>query len=150
MLNASSLPDLTFPMVKLGRRETPWSLKPLLYRGGAGTNAGQIATLIGEGKLGPPQFQRLSLVQALHGAITDKLVGGGSKETQKNNIGSLRAFFTWAEKANHPLALDTVTSTFLHWTDALLYRVRVIKDIAEVSAYTEALRVSNILDSVLL
>lgn len=29
------LPDLTFPMVRLGPNETRWDLRSLLYRGGA-------------------------------------------------------------------------------------------------------------------
>lgn len=150
MLDARTLPDLTFPMVKLGKRETQWDLKPLLYRGGAAANVGQVSALINACVLGAPQFERLSLVLSLHAAITGKLVGGGSKATQASLLDTLRAFFTWSENANHPLALDTVTTTYLHWTDALLHRVRVVKDMSETSAYTEALRVSGILDEVLL
>lgn len=150
MLDVSSLPDLSFPMVKLGRKVTPWSLKPLLYRGGAEKNVKYVETLISAGELGPPQLDRLNLVIALHEAISGKLVGGGSTVTQENNISSLRAFFTWAENTNHSLVLDTINSTYLFWTDSLLHRVRVAKDITKVSAYTEALRVSNILDIVLL
>ncbi|WP_295004745.1 hypothetical protein [uncultured Dechloromonas sp.] len=144
------LPDLTFPMVKLGRRETPWDLKPLLYRGGAAANVGKVAALVRTGELGVPQFERLKLVQSLHESITGKLVGGGSKTTQASTLDNLRAFFAWAEDANHPLTLETVAATYLHWTDALLRRVRVVKDITKNSAYTEALRVSGILDLVLL
>lgn len=150
MLDSYNLPDLTFPMVKLGRRETPWDLKPLLFFGGAAANIGRVAALISSGELGSPLYERLDLVQSLHEAMTGKLVGGGSKATQSSILDNLRAFFTWSEEANHPLTQETVTATYLHWTDALLHRVRVVKDMSETSAYTEALRVSGILDQVLL
>ena len=39
MLDVVRIPDLTFPQVELGRRETPWDLLPLLYRGGGAANA---------------------------------------------------------------------------------------------------------------
>lgn len=150
MHEAQQLPDLTFPMVTLGPKETPWSLKPLLYKGGAAENVTQVETKINTGELGAPQFERLSLVQLLHEAITGKLTSGGSRATQAGIIDTLRAFFTWAENANHPLILETVTKTYLHWADSLLHRVRFIKDLKEDSAYNIALRLSNTLGLVLL
>ncbi len=149
MLEAHQLPDLTFPMVELGRRETPWDLKPLLYQGGSAANAGKVANLISAGELGVPHLERVSLVQALHETITGKIVGGGSKDSQIGCIEAFRSFFTWAEEASQPLTLATVQITYLHWTDALLQRVRVRKEMTEQSAYHLAVRVGGTLDTIL-
>lgn len=149
MPDTKAIPDLTFPMVKFGPRETPWDLKILLYQGGAGANAGKVGSLIAAGALGAPLLERLELVQQLHEAISGKLVAGGSRFTPGGIIEALRTFFGWAEQANHPLGLQSVTETYSHWTDALLHRVRAMKDLSMASAYDSALRVSNVLSQLL-
>lgn len=150
MPNGTNFPDLTFPMVEFGKMQTPWDLKPLLYRGGASANARQVADLLSANKLGSPQHERVELIFSLHQAITDKLTAGGSRTTQAGNIETLRNFIGWAEEANHPLTLDTVITTYLNWTDYLLHRVYVVKNLRENSAYALGLRLSNLLDAALL
>ena len=149
MLDVVRIPDLTFPQVELGRRETPWDLLPLLYRGGGAANAGKVAGLISSGALGAPLMERVELVVALHSAIAGKLAGGGSQVTQVGAIESLRAFFGWADQAGQILTLKTVVEAYLHWADYLLHRARVKKEMSLKSAYGTALRVSNVLDGVL-
>jgi len=149
MLDTSPLPDLTFPMVKLGRRETPWDLKPLLYQGGAAVLVNKVSATIDTGGLGSPRLERVQLVKAIHDAITGKIESGASTNSIAGLIESIRPFFSWAESAGHQLTLDAVSSTYFHWTDFLLHRVRVAKDLKENSAYVIALRVSGILDLVL-
>lgn len=149
MLDVVRIPDLTFPQVELGRRETPWDLLPLLYRGGGAANAGKVAGLISSGALGAPLMERVELVVALHSAIAGKLAGGSSQVTQVGAIESLRAFFAWADQSDQVLTLKTVGEAYLHWADYLLHRARVKKELSLTSAYGTALRVSKALDGVL-
>lgn len=143
------IPDLTFPSVELGKFETPWDLKSLLYLGGAGTNVREVAGKIDSEHLDNPLLERLSLVQGLHEAIADALAGGGSKETARNTIGAIRQLFAWADTANHPLTVQAVASTYLHWTDALLHRMQVQKNLKPETVYRYSICVGTILDVVL-
>ncbi|CAG0955185.1 hypothetical protein ANAEL_00295 [Anaerolineales bacterium] len=144
-----TLPTLTFPDVSLGMKKTPWDLRPLLFKGGAAAQANRLAGLIDAGALGPPVVERLELVQKIHEELQAKLAGGGSKQTVKTEIGDIRVFFRWADASDHPLNLDAIETTYLCWSDYLLHRVRIVKDINEVSAYRLARTVGAILDKVL-
>ncbi|UFS72488.1 hypothetical protein LPW11_09905 [Geomonas sp. RF6] len=143
------LPDLTFPDVSLGRNETPWNLLSLLFKGGAATNVGKVAERIRAGSLGSPLLERISLVQKIHEEISSALASGGSKETAKTQIERARAFFSWVDRSASLLSVETVESNFLQWTDYLLHRVRVVKDIQHRSAYKGAMVVGDLLDKVL-
>ena len=130
MRNDLSIPDLTFPTIVYGERETPWDLKMLLYRGAAAARRGVVLDMIAARKLGDPLPERLELVRKIHEAINDSVVGGGSKETANTAVERVRVMFAWAEAASHPLSLDTVEATYLHWTDALDHRCRVVRDLS--------------------
>lgn len=144
-----SLPDLTFPRVVLGANETPWDLRYLLYRGGASARRNKVAGLIDLGVLGPPILERLELVVRLHEEISGKLAGGRSKHTALAIIEHLRAFFGWADQTGLALGLDAVATTYIHWTDHLLNRSRVIRDVSEGAIYQSAYCVAHALDGVL-
>lgn len=143
------IPDLTFPSVQYGQRETPWDLCVLLYRGGAKAYVKTVRRLIASGSLGGPLIERLDLVVKIHDAIHGRLVGGASTATARNNIRGLREFFGWAEQVNAPLTLEHVERTYLTWSDALVYRRRVTRDLTASSAYSKASWVGEILDVVL-
>lgn len=143
------LPDLTFPDVKLGTNETPWDLRPLLYKGGAKARANKVASMIDARELGHPLVERIGLVKKVHEEIHATLAGGGSKATARSLFVSLRDFFGWADASCHSLNLDTVISTYLHWTDHLVNRVRANKDLSELVAYHFGKNVGAMLDVVL-
>lgn len=145
----TELSDLSFPMVRLGPKETPWNLRCLLYRGGAAATINQLAGLIAAGRLGAPVWERMDLVQRIHTEITVALVGGRSKETARNNIYCLRRFFAWADEVDVALTLDTVAQAFIRWADHLLHRQRVDRDLRERGVYQVAKSVAFMLDSVL-
>lgn len=143
------LPDLTFPIVKYGKQETPWDLRPLLYHGGASANVKLVAHKINKGTFGPPILGRVELVKKLQEEINGDLVGGGSRYTADNRIARLRKFFSWADENGHEPKLATVANTFRHWTDHLLQRQRVAGEISGTTAYDLALKVAKLLDKVL-
>jgi integrase len=143
------VPDLTFPDVERGNRETAWDLQCLLYEGGARASTSRVSGMIISGQLGKPLYGRLGLVTRIHEVIHGKLVGGGSAYTADNFIRFMRKMFSWAEDANHPLDLESIQKTYLHWTDSLVHRCRVIKDISQNSAYTMGAHTGHLLDAVL-
>ncbi len=120
----SQLPDLTFPSVDYGARETPWDLAPLLYQGGAAARVNEVARLIATGKLGRPDMSRLELVKRLHDELNADLLEGGSRETTQSRIVALRQLFAWADRSDHHLTMDSVVETYYAWTDGLLHRTR--------------------------
>ena len=140
------IPDLTFPSLTYGTRETPWDLKVLLYKGGAKARRDKVFGAITDGKLGDLLPERLELVTKIHEAIQSKLVGGGRPASANSNITLIRQLFAWADEAKHLLTLDTIQSVYLHWTDSLVHRHRVVRDIKERSAYHQGAEVSTVLD----
>lgn len=141
-----TIPDLTFPSVVYGQRETPWDLRVLLYRGAAMAYAKTVSARISTGMFGAPLLERLELVVQMHSVIKGRLTGGASAATARNNVRGLRSFFGWAEGSEHQLTLECVEQTFLGWTDALLHRIRVARDLKERSAYSMATWVGEIID----
>lgn len=146
MRNDVRLPDLTFPEINLGSRASPFDLKRWLYRRGACIPTNKVIAAIADGELGNPLQDRVELVTKIHEAIRTKILTGGSTETAKAQIKQLNAFFRWAEECEHPLELATVQTTYIHWTDFLLHRVRVVKDLKPGSAYTSGRVAGQILD----
>jgi integrase len=143
-----AIPDLTFPMVKYGRDETPWDLRVLLYKEGAKANPKIVFNQIAEGQLGRPLIERLELVKRIHLEITAQLVGGGAKPTAQTRVITLRTFVAWADEFDQAMSLESVEDTYRHWCDHLQNRVR-LKAIKNITAYHTALYVSSILDAVL-
>jgi hypothetical protein len=142
------IPDLTFPQGQLGPKETQWGLLPLLYRGGAASNAGKVARLIQSGELGEPLFERLDLVLAMHAVISGRLAGGRSQKSQEGYLDSLRTFYAWADQGDVPLTLDTAIGRYVGWTESLIHRVQVHRTLVNRSAYGTALRVGSVLGNV--
>lgn len=161
MYNSLRLPDLKFPDVIFGEKETPWNLKKFLYKGGAGARADLVEQLIADGGLGAPWFERLGLVSKLHEEINGALSSGGSRNTAHDQIRVLRKFFAFADQANLPLTLETVTETYCAWADSLVHQTRIKKDVhsgghspkrhtlSKHSAYNYGALVGTLLDRVL-
>ncbi|CAD6531753.1 hypothetical protein LMG27952_02618 [Paraburkholderia hiiakae] len=142
------LPDLTFPMVEYGVLEEPWDLLSLLYRGGAACKVKEVAQLIERRRLGALRRERVELVTEIHGVLADQLVAGGSKNTAKARIHTIRRFFAWIDNFDASVSLETVVTVFLGWTDHLLLRQRN-KSLTEATTYSWATIVASVLDQVL-
>ena len=149
MLKNNQLPNLKFPMVSLGVNETPWDLTSLLYFGAASIRVNLVGQEIQSGLMGEALQQRIALVQELHEVISAALTGGGSKQTARVQIEGVRRFFSWAEKSGRELTLGTVASTYMHWADHLDHRVKIKKDLKNISAYRQARVIGGLLDNVL-
>ncbi len=146
----TSLPDLTFPMVKFGSQQTPWDLTVLLYKGGAkADHRGAVVFLrIAAGELGRPLIERLELVKRFHEEMTAKLVGGGSDRTTLGTYTSIRSLFAWADEREVALSLETIESSYRLFTDFLLDRAKT-KQIKRASAYGIANTLGSAIDAVM-
>lgn len=124
-------------------------LSRLLYMGGAASRADLAALALQDGALGSVLPERIELVKRAHGAINGKLTAGGSKATAKTQIKNLVAFFAWAEKGGYVLSLESAQTAYIHWTDHLLHRQNVAKNISQSTTYTQGRIVGQVLDDVL-
>ncbi|MBX3827471.1 MULTISPECIES: site-specific integrase [Burkholderia] len=155
------LPELTFPDVKFGAKETPWDLTILLYKGGAAAKSHRVQQLIVGGALGDPQVDRLELVVKLHAELKTGLATGGSRETASVQLCFLRHFFGFADSAGHPLNVEAAAETYCAWADWLFQRTRINngkganpchpehRHLSSRSAYSYAATVGTLLDRAL-
>ncbi|MAG64958.1 MAG: integrase [Pseudomonadales bacterium] len=141
--------DLTFPILEYGTSETPWDLRPLLYRGGAAAKVKKVGRQIEHGELGCLLQERIELVTRLHGHMAGDLAGGGSRFSAQNKITALRQFFAWSDSDGGSLSLETVADTFIRWTDHLIYRHRVERSFSEGALYDLTRLVATMLDRAL-
>ena len=144
-----TIPDLTFPGNQYGSIERPWDLRPLLYRGGAGTPISKVADRIAQGDLGTPIKDRIPLAQQLHEHLAGKLAGGGGRATIKLSIAYLRNFYTWTDITGRSPTLDSIEQDYIDYSEHLLHRVRVLKDLSEDSAHSYACCLSQMLNEIL-
>ncbi|WP_153002462.1 site-specific integrase [Pseudomonas putida] len=69
--------------------------------------------------------------------------------TAQNTIRYIRNMFIWAEDKGYPLDIESIQQTYLNWTDSLVHRHQIVKDITPISAYTIGIGAGNVLDAVL-
>lgn len=150
MRKEQSLPDLTFPSVTFGEKQTRWDLQMLLHPGASGGNAKAFAKAKISGELCPPFMDRLEVVQRIYDVLNGRLAGGGRKESAQTIICWVRAFVAWCDKVDAPLTVETVQATYLQWTEALLHRSNALREISKLSAYSFAAGVGQVLDEVLM
>lgn len=141
--------DLTFPSFPVGDRETLPDLTRLLYKGGASVRVDRVAQAIKQDLLGSVQVDRVELVCLIHSYINGNLAGGGSSKTALGQFNELANFFDWADKNEAPLNLSDVLSSYIDWTEHLLWLVNFTKHLTKMTAYHRARKVGQILDNVL-
>lgn len=146
MHSENHIPPLNFPTLKYGALETPLTLTPMLYIGGAGENKRFVADRIANGQLGPMQKERLGLVEQFHEVLSGKLAGGGSDRTLRTEIDCLRHFYSWADQTVDLVTSGSVESIYYQWCDSLIQRIRLRRDLSPRSAYLYAAIVGKLID----
>lgn len=140
---------LTFDSIKYGSRETPWDMRILLWKGGASARREKVNGLIESNQLGKPCTERIPLVEAIHLELNGRAISGRSRHALQSTIQSIRIFFAWADENNAELTIETIEHAFLDWTDYLITRSRIKREISEHSAYAIASATSSLIDSIL-
>lgn len=144
-----SLPDLTFPGMTYGAREVPWDLRRWMYSGGASVAIETANAEIKNGKFGPPRTERIELVRKIHEALSDALERGIRRTTVLGRIEAVTYLFRWVDHTNQNISLDSLEAIYRCWTDSLLHRVRVAREISEGAAYDYGSVAGSVLDRVL-
>lgn len=142
------IPDLTFPMLNYGRLETPLTLLPMLYLGGAGTKANLVSRYIDQGTLGVAVLERVPLIQKVHEYIEGKLVAGGSRGSARTAIVRFREFVAWADKNGRSVTQQTIEETYIAWSHYLLQRSR-LGTVSKAHIYQSAVAVAKLIDNAL-
>ncbi|MDM9594992.1 site-specific integrase [Pseudomonas guariconensis] len=140
---------LTFPMLEYGATETPWDLRPLLFRGGAAVRVNKVRQLIESNKLGSLLAERIELVTRLHENLADDLAGGGSRFSADNKVTVLRKFFAWVDAEEFPLSLDSAPDAFIRWSEHMVQCHRIRKEFSERTLYELTKLIATMLDKVL-
>lgn len=149
MLDEKKLPILNFPILEISKKTTPHDLRQLLYWSGESISRRKFAEQIKKGCAGKLLIERIEVVTKIHDFIDGKLIGGGSKETIVNKIYRVTKFFDWASERNLEVTTNSIEKVYLSWADYLHHRYNVIRDLAQVGAYTDARDVGSIIDYIL-
>lgn len=145
-----SIPDLSFPGVNFGPQETPWNLQAWLHRNGAAVPINKVNALVQSGSLGHPLPERIELVFQIREILLNYLQAGGRRQTVRSCLEKLKIFFTWADQYTaKKLSLSTAEEMYRHWCDDLIHRVRVKRELKEITAHSYGSRVGWVLDRIL-
>lgn len=141
------LPDLTFPTVEYGPRETPYDLRHLLYKGASARKRHEADLAIARGRLSPA-LERLPLVRAIHGVLNGALAAGGSVATLRTAIQSLWMFYAYADALDRGRGIsptmDNIEQLLQGWGAALSQ-----SPLSATSQYDRALTVARCFASIL-
>jgi len=129
------LPDLTFPDLTYGSREVQRDLLRWIYSGGAGLHIKKVNASIKKGTLGQPLTERIELVRKIHEALSNAIARGVQRKTIFTQIEVLNNLFKWADETNVEVSLDSIEKEYRSWTDSLIHRVRIVRNLSAGSAY---------------
>jgi len=151
--------NFDFPNVRFAPSETPWNLNIFLYKGGSIANIRNAAELIRSGQLGHPFIDRIELVSAIYAELSSDLAGGGSRASAEMKIRSFRLLFSFADKTDSNLTLDSLVQVYCAWADSLFIRTCTHPrtkiagssndPLSMTSAYSYAATIGPVIDKVL-
>ncbi len=141
--------NLDFPILAHGTHETPHELHTLLYVNAENHPVNHLAAAIASGSLGELDADRKPLIKKFHTVIYNDLARGLSPITIKNRIRALRRFYNWCDLSHIPITLSTVESSFVQWTNYLIHRSQVVRDIDPMTAYREGRAIDVMLSKIL-
>lgn len=137
--------DLTFKGLALGTHETPWDLQVLLYRGATSVRRDVVIQAISDGKFGDIVQSRLPFIIRLYEVLQSYLSKGSSQQTLRTYLESIWSFYSWIDTTDMPSTERTIIPTFKAWTEHLLNRVKINKNIAQMTAYKQASIIANLI-----
>lgn len=136
---------LGFPAFPLGTHQTPWDMSELMYQGAAEIPRHRVQEAIMSGSLGKPIKARMAMLIALHESITAFIAQGRSRSAIVTYFELTWRFYAWADKQGHTIQPDTVVDIYKEWTEFLIDRSVIHKQISEIFAYRQAVTMANII-----
>lgn len=146
---SNSIPDLAFPMMEFGSKQSQWDFSIFLYKGGSSLSFDKFKQALTKQELGEPLLERLTLIAKLHDEINADLVSGKSKATIKNYYFKLKSFFSWLDINIENVKLENIEYSYFKWCDYIINRQRMLKEISHSTLYDNALVIGTLLDKVL-
>lgn len=132
------LVGLDFKMLSYGTHEWPWTFEILTRPGGAATPRNLYSEFLIKTDDSPKIHARLPFVKLLHEKIMDDHARGLRQLTIISRIRSVIAFYSWADKNGVDITYENSEIVFRDWTEHLMHRVQVKKDILQMTAYRTA------------
>ena len=136
---------LDFPAFPLGTHQTPWDMSELMYQGAAEIARHRVQEAIMSGSLGKPIKARMAMLIALHESITAFIAQGRSRSAIVTYFELTWRFYAWADKQGHTIQPDTIVDIYKEWTEFLIDRSVIHKQISEIFAYRQAVTMANII-----
>lgn len=137
--------DLTIKGLNRGTHEEPWDLEILLYKNAAKVRRTAVMSMIQAGELGSIDECRLPFILKLHDYFLNLVAKGSSQATVKTYLERLWLFYAWADSEDLTINEDSVISVFQKWTEFLLFRINIAKDIKHYTAFKTASLIANII-----
>lgn len=100
---------------------------------------------IREGTLGERDELRRPLLYKIHDVFAAKLAKGASPTGTVQQLESLWRFIGWVDSTDFQLSEETAATAFSGWTEALIHRYRVAKNLTHLSAYSEGARIADVI-----
>jgi len=130
--------------IPYGTHETPIDLAVFLYRGGAATRKNLFNDFLEQGCLGDPSESRRPLVEKFYDLLEGDTNKGLSRDTITNRFAALRYFYKWCDESHNDLTFASLEENFIGWTEALLHRVKINRNIKAETAYRHACHVDTL------
>lgn len=148
-MNKDHLHELSFRDIEYRPMESQWSLAPLMFAGGAKIPPSAAIKLINTGKLGPILPKRAPLILKFHESLTNKIARGAAKSSVKTAIMILRQFYIWNDDNKTDPTETNILELYVAWTDHLLARLRIHRNIKLRTARDMAVAISRMIEDAL-
>ena len=116
------IPDLTFERFIGDPGSTPWTLLPLLYKGGAAMIPKIALEKISEGQLGEAIKERLPLICKFH----DQISIASKADSADSMIRAVRNFYHFSDAYGFAITEDSLVDTYCAYAD-FLHRKTLLK-----------------------
>lgn len=107
--------EFQFQGIDYNSQQTPLTLTPLLYCGGAACDMRNFFEVMGRGQLGSQRLKRFTLVLTLFRVLSNIVSTGGSLQTLKAQINHLRGFYKFADSRHLEPTMKGVVKIYQLW-----------------------------------
>lgn len=130
--------NLVFPSMAYGTHEWPYDFIVLTRLGGANTPRNLYPQIMQIESDQPRTLRRFPFAKLLHECLLSDLARGIRQTSIVTRIRSIMIFYAWADSKAEDITFDNVNTIFSAWTEDLLHRVRITKDLKHMTAYRYA------------
>ncbi|NWD69383.1 site-specific integrase [Pseudomonas gingeri] len=130
--------NLVFPSMAYGTHEWPYDFIVLTRLGGANTPRNLFPQFMQTESNKARMLLRFPFVKLMHECLLSDLARGIRQPTVVTRIRAIFIFYSWVDSKAEDITIDNVDTIFSAWTEELLYRVNIKKDLKHMTAYRYA------------